>query len=196
MVDVTTLDVYKRTGNGKKFLNVTTAKEDKLLGRWLTIQEAYVAPASKFDKNGNMLEEKEDKLHLKFKEIDHIFTINKTNFDTLVKDFGTESDNWIGELVKLRLHTYPQGAKGVIIPSREDLKDEGETIPSKEVSDDKDFIKEAMKKSSAVKEAVSRLKDFSEDITVENVVKEVKDANEKNDITQKQYIEALEALSK
>jgi len=195
-MDVTTLDVYKKSGDGKPYINVNTAKEDNLLGKWYTIREAYVEAASKFDKEGNRLDETVDKLHLEFNEIPHKFTLNKPNFNTLVKDLGTESDDWVGEPVKLRITTYPNGTKGVIIPSREDLADEGETPPTKEATNDKDFIKEAMKKSSAVKEAVSRLKDFNEDITVENVVKEVKDANEKNDITQKQYIEALEAVSK
>ena len=183
MVDVTTLDVYKTTGSGKKYLNVKTAKEDKLLGKWYAIKEAYVDEASKFDKEGNMLEEKEDKLHLEFEEIPHIFTLNKTNLDVLVKDFGTESDDWIGELVKLRLHTYPRGTKGVIIPSRQDLADEGEQPPTKAVTDDKDQIKKAVKSSVAVKEAVNRLKDFDEEVTLDNVIREVKDSREKNDIT-------------
>lgn len=196
MVDVTTLDVYKTTGSGKKYLNVKTAKEEKLLGKWYTIREAYVDEASKFDKEGNMLEEKEDKLHIEFEEIPHIFTLNKTNLDVLVKDFGTESDDWIGELVKLRLHTYPRGTKGVIIPSRQDLADEGETPPTKEAISDKDHIKKAVKNSVAVKEAVARLKDFDEEITIDNLIKEIKDTHEKNDITKDQYLEAMDLLSK
>lgn len=194
MVDVTTLDVYKTSGTGKKFLNVTTAKEDKLLGKWYTIKSAYVDEASKFDKEGNRLEETEDKLHLDFVEIPHIFTINKTNFDVLVKDFGTESDNWAGELVKLRLHTYPRGTKGVIIPSRQDLEDEGETPPAKAVTDDKEQIKKAMKESNAVRNAVDTLRDMDLPVTLEAITKEVKTAMAQNEITKAQYTEALEVL--
>ncbi len=195
-MDVTTLDVYKKSGDGKPYINVNTAKEDKLLGKWYTIREAYVEAASKFDKEGNRLDETVDKLHLEFQEIEHKFTLNKPNFNTLVKDFGTESDDWIGEPVKLRITTYPNGTKGVIIPSRQDLADEGETPPTKAAIDDKDLIKTAMKKSSAVKEVVTRLKYFDEPVTVDNVVREVKDSHEKNDITKEQYLEALDVLSK
>lgn len=193
-MDVTTLDVYKTTGSGKKYLNVTTAKEDKLLGKWYTIREAYVDEASKFDKEGNRLDETVDKLHLSFEEIDHIFTINKTNFDVLVKDFGTESDDWVGELVKLRLHTYPRGTKGVIIPSRQDLEDEGETPPAKAVATDKEQIKQAMKDSNAVRNAVDRLKDMGMDVTLKDIKKEVETMMAQNEITKKQHIQALEAL--
>ncbi|OPY29450.1 MAG: hypothetical protein A4E27_00174 [Methanobacterium sp. PtaU1.Bin242] len=193
-MDVTTLDVYKKSGDGKPYINVTTAKEDKLLGKWYTIKEAYVEAASKFDKDGNRLDETVDKLHLEFEEIDHKFTLNKPNFNTLVKDFGTESDDWVGEFVKLRITTYPNGTKGVIIPSRQDLKDEGETPPTKASKDDKDLIKTAMKESGAVKTAVERLRDFDEDITVKNVINELGDLKEKNDITNKAYSQALDAL--
>jgi len=193
-MDVTTLDVYKKSGDGKPYINVTTAKEDKLLGKWYTIKEAYVEAASKFDKDGNRLDETVDKLHLEFEEIDHKFTLNKPNFNTLVKDFGTESDDWVGEFVKLRITTYHNGTKGVIIPSRQDLKDEGETPPTKASKDDKDLIKTAMKESGAVKTAVERLRDFDEDITVKNVINELGDLKEKNDITNKAYSQALDAL--
>jgi hypothetical protein len=193
-MDVTTLDVYKSNGTGKKFLNMDSAKEDKLLGKWFTIAEAYVDAASKFDKDGNRLDETEDKLHLKFPEIEHVFTINKTNYNTLVKDFGTESDDWVNELVKLRIHTYPQGKKGIIIASRQDLEDEGETIPTKEAMSDKDKIKEATKKSSAIKDVVEGLSNFGEDVTIKNVVRDLKDNKEKNDISQGELDKALALL--
>lgn len=195
MVDVTTLDVYQGTGSGKLFLNVKTAKEDKLVGKWFTIKEAFVEPASKFDKEGKLLEEKEDKLHLHFEEIDHQMTLNKTNFDTLVKDFGTESDEWVGEYVKLRINTWPSGTQGVIIRSREDLELEGETPPTKEASEDKDTIKKAVKESSAIKMIVSELTDMGEQVTMKTVMRELRTAKEQSDITKAQYTEALEALS-
>ena len=172
-----------------------TAKEDKLVGKWFTIKEAFVEPASKFDKEGKLLEEKEDKLHLHFEEIDHQMTLNKTNFDTLVKDFGTESDEWVGEYVKLRINTWPSGTQGVIIRSREDLELEGETPPSKEASEDKDTIKKAVKESSAVKMVVSELTDMGEQVTMKTVMRELRTAKEQSDITKAQYTEALEALS-
>jgi hypothetical protein len=194
MVDVTTLDVYQGTGSGKLFLNVKTAKEDKLVGKWFTIKEAFVEPASKFDKEGKLLDEKEDKLHLHFEEIDHLMTLNKTNFDTLVKDFGTESDDWVGEYIKLRINTWPSGTQGVIIRSREDLELEGEKPPTKEALNDKDKIKEAAHKSSAIKNVVSGLTNFGEDITIKNIVRDLKDNKEKNDISQGELDKALVLL--
>lgn len=193
-MDVTTLDIYKTSGSGKKFLNMTAAKEEKLLGKWYTIKEAYLAPASQFDTKGNMLEEKVEKLHLDFEEIPHVFTLNKTNVDTLVKDFGSETEEWIGELVKLRIHTYPQGAKGVVIASREDLTDEGESIPAKSVKDDKDKIKQAMQNSNAVRNAVDQLSDMAQPVTIENILKEVNTAKAQREITKAQYMEAVDAL--
>jgi len=192
-MDVTTLDVYKSSGNGI-YLNVKSAREDKLLGKWLTINEVYVDGASKFDKDGNMLPEKEDKLHVKFKEIEHIFTLNKTNFNVLVEDFGTESDEWIGEAVKLRITKHSNGKDGVIIPSRKNLADEGENPPSKAMVDDKDQIKKAMKESNAVRNVVDELNNIGAEITLESILKEVKRAKDENEITKKQYIEALEVL--
>jgi len=194
-MDVTTLDVYKTSGSGKKFLNLETAKEEKLLGKWYTIEEAFVDAASKFDKQGNRLDETEDKLHLRFDEIEHIFTINKTNYDTLITDFGTESDDWIGELVKLRVHTYPRGTKGIIIVSREDLADEGEPIPTKDVKNDKDIIKKAMAQNNTIRMMVDELNDMAEEVTIKNITRELKTAVNQNDITKTLYTEALEALS-
>jgi hypothetical protein len=193
-MDVTTLDVYKKSGDGKPYINVNTAKDDNLLGKWYTIKEAYVEAASKFDKDGNRLDETVDKLHLEFNEIPHKFTLNKPNFNTLVKDLGTESDDWVGEPVKLRITTYPNGTKGVIIPSREDLADEGETPPTADAQVNKDRIKEAMKNSNAIRNVVDELNNTGQDITPETILKAVKAAKNENMITQKQYIEALEAL--
>lgn len=193
-MDVTTLDVYKKSGDGKPYINVNTAKDDNLLGKWYTIKEAYVEAASKFDKDGNRLDETVDKLHLEFNEIPHKFTLNKPNFNTLVKDLGTESDDWVGEPVKLRITTYPNGTKGVIIPSREDLADEGEVPPTADAQVNKDRIKEAMKNSNAIRNVVDELNNTGQDITPESILKAVKAAKKENMITQKQYIEALEAL--
>jgi hypothetical protein len=193
-MDVTTLDVYKKSGDGKPYINVNTAKDDNLLGKWYTIKEAYVEAASKFDKDGNRLDETVDKLHLEFNEIPHKFTLNKPNFNTLVKDLGTESDDWVDEPVKLRITTYPNGTKGVIIPSREDLADEGETPPTKEVVSDKDKIKEAVNKSSAIKTVVEGLNNFGEDVTIKNIVRDLKDNKEKNDISQGELDKALALL--
>jgi len=120
--------------------------------------------------------------------------LNKTNFNVLVEDFGTESDEWIGEAVKLRITKHSNGKDGVIIPSRKNLADEGENPPSKAMVDDKDQIKKAMKESNAVRNVVDELNNIGAEITLESILKEVKRAKDENEITKKQYIEALEVL--
>ncbi len=126
----TDLDAYKRTNSEdfKPWFNVENARKDKLLGKWYTVKKAYLDEATDWDKNGNPAG-KVDKMHLEFEEIEHLMTLNFTNLETMQKDFGTESDNWIGQKVKMRINKWPSGTEGIVIVDKQELEDMGETPP-------------------------------------------------------------------
>lgn len=151
MVDVTTLDTYQ--DKEKKwdpedvdflYLNVENAKRFHLLFKWLNIQDAQMEPATVF-KDGKPTDEKEDKLHLYFKEnvewksdegedkkgkVVFKWPLNPTNLRTTAQLYGTESDDWVGMKVKLRVQNYPRAKPGLVVISREELDDMGETPPT------------------------------------------------------------------
>jgi hypothetical protein len=132
-VEETKLDFYseKKEGESTPFLNVTTARQDELLNKWVTVKKAYIDEASVFNKEGQRIEgESIDKWHLDFEEIPHKMTLNKTNFETMKKDFGPETNDWVGQKVKFRVQQYSGYNPGIVIIDKQELKDMGETPPS------------------------------------------------------------------
>lgn len=123
------LDFYKDDGKLQPFLNVKNAREDKLLGKWYTVKKAYLEDAAQFDGKGKRLEETIEKWHLDFEEIPHKMTLNRTNFNTMKKDFGPETDNWVGQRVKFRVQKYSGYNDGLVIIDKQELEDMGENPP-------------------------------------------------------------------
>ena len=61
--------------------------------------------------------------------------LNRTNLRTLTRDFGKESDDWVGEFVKVKVHDWPSGARGLVVISREELRKLKVEIPEKDKGD-------------------------------------------------------------
>jgi hypothetical protein len=135
-----------------------------------------------------------DKIVLGFKDMEYSLPLNKTNGRVLIKDYGADTKEWVGQKIKFKVNTYPSGTQGIGIKSLQDLEDEGETPPAKAVTDDKEAIKKAMKASNAVRNAVDTLNDMNLDVTMVAIRKEVETMMAQNEITKKQHIQALEAL--
>lgn len=133
MVDVSNFEndkeAYKKNEDMKPWLNVKNARDEKLLGKWYTVKKAYLDDASKFNDNGEIVGTVE-KMHLEFEEIPHKMTLNVTNFNTMKTDFGTESDEWIGQKIKLRIQKWQSGTLGIVIIDKQELEDMGESPPS------------------------------------------------------------------
>jgi hypothetical protein len=116
-------------GAGGDFLNVETARNKKLLNKWLTIKEAEVRPMN--EKDFTTGEEKTvNKIVLAFNEMDYELPLNKTNARRLIADISPESDDWVGKPIKLKVQTWGNGKEGIVIKSKQELADDGEEIPS------------------------------------------------------------------
>lgn len=140
MVDVTTLDAYKEKEKTDMipYLNVARAEEDELEYEWIKIESAYLDDAGVFDDKGNRVEgETVEKLHLdlEYGEALYKWPLNRTNLRTLTRDFGKESDDWVGEFVKVKVHDWPSGARGLVVISREELRKLKVEIPEKDKGD-------------------------------------------------------------
>jgi len=140
MVDVTTLDAYKEKEKTDMvpYLNVARAEEDELEYEWIKIESAYLDDAGVFDDKGNRVEgETVEKLHLDlaYGEALYKWPLNRTNLRTLTRDFGKESDDWVGEFVKVKVHDWPSGARGLVVISREELRKLKVEIPEKDKED-------------------------------------------------------------
>ena len=140
MVDVTTLDAYKEKEKTDMipYLNVARAEEDELEYEWIKIESAYLDDAGVFDDKGNRIEgETVEKLHLDLAYGEGLYKwpLNRTNLRTLTRDFGKESDDWVGEFVKVKVHDWPSGARGLVVISREELRKLKVEIPEREDGD-------------------------------------------------------------
>ena len=194
MVDATTLDLYSKkpkTADGT-YLSLSIAREEKLLNKWYTITEVEEKEMMQKDFK-TQVETPVDKLVLHWEEIDYTLPLNPTNGAVMINDYGPQTDDWIGQKIKLKVNHY-QTTDGVGVKSLQDLEDEGETPPAKAVTDDKEQIKKAMKNSNAVRNAVDTLNDMNLDVTMVAIRKEVETMMAQNEITKKQHIQALEAL--
>jgi hypothetical protein len=191
-MDATQLDIYSETMGDNTYLKLEDARNDRLLNKWLTINDVEQKTMKQTDfKTG---EEKEvDKLVLGFEEIKYVLPLNKTNGRVMINDYGPQTDKWLDIKIKLKVNHYPK-FEGIGIKSLQDLEDEGETPPAKAVTDDKEQIKQAMKDSNAVRNAVDTLNDMNLDVTLSAIRKEVETMMAQNEITKKQHIQALEAL--
>lgn len=193
MVDATELPIYGTAAGEKTYLTLDIARQEKLLNKWIQIETEEVRTMN--EKDFQTGEEKEvDKIVLGFKDMEYSLPLNKTNGRVLIKDYGADTKEWVGVQIKLKVNTYPSGTQGIGIKSLQDLEDEGETPPAKAVATDKEQIKQAMKDSNAVRNAVDRLKDMGMDVTLKDIKKEVETMMAQNEITKKQHIQALEAL--
>lgn len=115
-------------GEGGDFLNVENARSEKLLNKWLTIKEAEVRPMNEKDfKTGE--ERTVNKIVLSFNEMDYELPLNKTNARRLITDISPESDNWINKPIKLKVQMWSNGKEGIVIKSKQELKDDGDEIP-------------------------------------------------------------------
>jgi hypothetical protein len=105
---------------GGAFLSAELLKKDNLFGNFYTIAswEIREFPDRK-DRN-----KKVQKIVLDFKEIKHELPLNATNANVLIKDFGAETDGWIGNKISFKIIPWPTGA-GVGIKSKEELQAEG-----------------------------------------------------------------------
>ncbi len=108
------------------YLNAEAARRDKIVNKWMEIEDVYKETFNE-TKQGKTIQV--DKLVLKFSNIDYELPLNKTNGRTMIKDFGGETDNWVGKKIKFRIHQYETG-EGIVIKSKQELEDEGETPPS------------------------------------------------------------------
>jgi hypothetical protein len=191
-MDATQLSIYSETMGDNTYLKLEDARNDRLLNKWLTINDVEQKTMKQTDfKTG---EEKEvDKLVLAFEEIKYVLPLNKTNGRVMINDYGPQTDKWLDIKIKLKVNHYPK-FEGIGIKSLQDLEDEGETPPAKAVTDDKEQIKKAMKESNAVRNAVDQLNDMNLDVTLVAIRKEVETMMAQNEITKKQHIQALEAL--
>ena len=193
MVDATTLDIYGTAAGDKTYLSLDIARQEKLLNKWMEIETEEVRTMR--EKDFQTGEEHEvDKIVLGFKDMEYSLPLNKTNGRVLIKDYGADTKEWVGQKIKFKVNTYPSGTQGIGIKSLQDLEDEGETPPAKAVTDDKEAIKKAMKASNAVRNAVDTLNDMNLDVTLSAIRKEVETMMAQNEITKKQHIQALEAL--
>jgi hypothetical protein len=113
---------------GGSYLNVEMARTEKLLNKWIEISNVK---RGEFDEVDDKTEKTKTvkKLVLEFKDIDYELPLNKTNGRTMIKDYGGETDNWIGQKIKFRVQAWATG-DGIVIKSKKELEDEGETIPT------------------------------------------------------------------
>lgn len=193
MVNATELPIYGTTAGEKTYLSLDIARQEKLLNKWMEIETEEVRTMNEKDFQTGV-EKEVDKIVLGFKDMEYSLPLNKTNGRVLIKDYGADTKEWIGTQIKFKVNTYPSGTQGIGIKSLQDLEDEGETPPTKTALVNKDRIKEAMKQSNAIRNAVDELQDVGSEVTPEAILKWVKKAKTDSTITQKQYIEALEAL--
>jgi hypothetical protein len=112
------------------FLKAENLRSLKMINKWVTISDAHIQSLPE-TKNGKQVEV--NKVVLGFKELEFELPLNITNGRTMKKDFGDETDNWIGQKIKFRVHQYETG-EGVVIKSRQELEDEGDEIPPKSSS--------------------------------------------------------------
>ena len=81
-----------------KYLNVQYVKNNILEGKNITIKDAKQETfESKYNALGNT------KIVLSFSEIQKEFILNKINFEILRKKYGSETDNWLGKNISLRI---------------------------------------------------------------------------------------------
>jgi hypothetical protein len=195
MVDATTLDIYSTQSGDKTYLSLDIARQEKLLNKWMEIETEEVRTMN--EKDFQTGEEKEvDKIVLGFKDMEYSLPLNKTNGRVLIKDYGTDTKAWIGTPIKLKVNTYPSGTQGIGIKSLQDLEDEGESPPTTSITpDEKAVIKKAFKESNAIRNIVDDLNDMKQDVTIISIMKELKTAMAQNEITKKQYTQALEQLA-
>jgi hypothetical protein len=127
---VNALEIYGN-GNGT-FLNVKIAREDKLLNKWLTITETRT---QKFTEENyyTKQEEKITKIILNFTETDYELVLNKTNAQILIHDFGPETDTWINQHIKLKVQIWANQSEGLVIKSKQELKDENDTTKPNQI---------------------------------------------------------------
>ena len=193
-MDAKQLSIYDEVGGDNTYLKLEDARNEKLLNKWLTINNVELKTMNQTDfKTG---EEKEiDKLVLGFENINYVLPLNKTNGRVMINDYGAETDNWVGTPVKLKVNHYPK-FEGIGIKSLQDLEDEGESPPTTSITpDEKDTIKRAFKESNAIRNIVDDLNDMKQDVTIISIMKELKTAMAQNEITKKQYTQALEQLA-
>jgi hypothetical protein len=126
-------------GNGGDFLSVDIARENKLLNKWLRIKEADVRDMKETDFKTK--EEKQvQKIVIGFDECNYELPLNKTNARRLISDINSESDEWIGKPIKLKVQMWGNGKEGLVIKSKQELVDDGEEIPSPSSLDKPDKI--------------------------------------------------------
>ena len=112
---------------GGAFLSAELLKKDNLFGNFYTIAAWEVREfQDRKDRN-----KKVPKIVLDFKEIKHELPLNATNANVLIKDFGGETDGWVGQKIQFKIIPWPTGA-GVGIKSKEELEAEGGVEPKKE----------------------------------------------------------------
>lgn len=194
-MDATTLDIYNETMGDNTYLKLEDARNEKLLNKWLTINNVEQKTMKQTDfKTG---EEREvDKLVLGFEEINYVLPLNKTNGRVMINDYGSQTDNWLNIKIKLKVNHYPK-FEGVGIKSLQDLEDEGETPPQPSnptATADKDIIKKAVKGNAIIKGIVTSMTDMEEQPTIKSIVTELKVQLADNTITRKNYTQALELL--
>ena len=194
-MDATTLDIYNETMGDNTYLKLEDARNEKLLNKWLTINNVEQKTMKQTDfKTG---EEREvDKLVLGFEEIQYVLPLNKTNGRVMITDYGAQTDNWLGTKIKLKVNHYPK-FEGIGIKSLQDLEDEGETPPQPSnpaAIADKDIIKKAVKENAIIKDVVANFTDIGEQPTIKSIVTELKVQLADNSITRKNYTQALELL--
>ena len=125
-------------GSGGDFLNVEIAREDKLLNKWLTIKDAEVREMTETDfKTGE--EKQVNKIVINFEEMEYEMPLNKTNARRLIADVNPETDEWPGSPVKLKVQMWSNGKEGIVIKSRQELEDDGDTPPKASSFDNTGF---------------------------------------------------------
>jgi histone H3/H4 len=178
-------DVYK---GGGSFLSAKLADELELYQTDLKIEDV------------ELKEIKEDKkLIISFEDIEEILPLNVTNARILQEAMGDETDDWIGNIIQLL--PVKRNFQGKMVDAIQVMVVGQKKLRKTKASADEDLskvnknrVKEAMKQSNAIRNAVDELRDTNQDITPETIRKTVKAAKDDNMITKDQYIEALEAL--
>lgn len=84
----------KFTGMKGAFLTAKTVKELKLVGRELTVKDVT---DQEFDRDGK----KQHKFVFDFDECDERLVLNATNKGIMIDAYGDETNDWIGQKVKL-----------------------------------------------------------------------------------------------
>lgn len=174
-------DIYGSSGS---LLSVAVVEEEELDDMDLTITSTEVSEfPDNFDNKDS--DKKISKVVLSFEETEKELALNKTNAKIMAEAFGDDTDDWDNKVIQLIIITTSNGKPGIQVRVPRKRKPKAKAKAKKAPN-----FERLAKKNEAIADAMTNVRVNEDEMTLDNIVGELKGMKLDGDITQEEFEKA------